>query len=156
MHHKHSNKNLSIEKIEKGFALARKAGLKTFGTFTFGLPGETKESIKETMELAIKLNPYAVQFSYIVAYPGTILYEEAKKNNWLIEENQSGFGGCIRPAILPSGLKMEELDGVVPRAYKKFYLRPEYILRQLIEVRNLQDIKRLSSGGISLLRRLEK
>lgn len=153
---KHSNKNLSVEKIERGFALAKKAGLKTFGTFTFGLPGEAEESIKETIDLAIKLNPYAVQFSYIVAYPGTSLYEEAKKNNWLIKENQNGFGGCINPAILPDGLKIEELDGVVPRAYKKFYLRPEYILRQLIGIRNLQDIKRLSSGGISLLRRLEK
>lgn len=153
---KHAHKNLSVEKIKNGFSLAKKAGLKTFGTFTFGLPGETKESINETIKLAIELNPYAVQFSYIVAYPGTILYEEAKKNNWLIKENQNGLGGCINPAILPEGLEIEELGGVVQRAYKKFYLRPKYILKQMSEIKNFQDAKRLSTGGVSLLKRLGK
>ena len=153
---KHSKKNLSVEKIKTGFALAEKAGLKTFGTFTFGLPGETKESLKESIDLAIKLNPFAVQFSYIVAYPGTSLYEEAREKGWIIKENQDGFGGNLKPAILPEGLNLKDLEGVVPRAYKKFYLRPIYIFNRLSEIRNIQDTKRLFYGGGSLLKRLLK
>ena len=153
---KHSKKNLTTKKIMDGFNLARRAGLKTFGTFTFGLPGETKENVEETIKLAIKIDPYAVQFSYIVAFPGTALYKESVESGWLIKENQNGFGGGFKPSILPSGLKIEDIEGAVPLAYKKFYLRPSYILNRLVEIRNFKDMERLFYGGLSLFQRLVK
>jgi len=153
---KNVNKNLSIEKIKKGFDLAEKQGLKTFGTFMFGLPGDTKESMEETIKLAIELNPFAVQFSYVVAYPGTSIYEEAKRKNWFTEENPQGFAGFFKPSILPYNLKLKDLDGIINKAYRKFYLRPKYLLKMIIKSRSLQDLKRLGGGGKSLLKRMIK
>lgn len=152
----HSGKNLTIEKIKKGFLLAKKAGMKTFGTFVFGLPGDTKESMHETIKLAIELNPYAVQFSYIVAYPGTRLFSEAEEKGWLIKGNQDGFAGGFKPSILPDGLKIEDIRDIVPLAYKKFYLRPNYIISKLIESKNKNDFVRLYYGFLSLFQRLVK
>jgi radical SAM superfamily enzyme YgiQ (UPF0313 family) len=61
---------------------AHSLGLTIHGTFILGLPGETLETIEETIKYAIELNPYTIQVSLAAPYPGTFLYKQAVENNW--------------------------------------------------------------------------
>ncbi|MGE5779939.1 MAG: hopanoid biosynthesis associated radical SAM protein HpnJ, partial [Hyphomicrobiales bacterium] len=73
--------------VAKRFAKdCRELGIVTHGTFILGLPGETRETIEETIRFAIEVNPHTIQVSLAAPYPGTALYEEARRNDWLQDE----------------------------------------------------------------------
>src|SRR6266853_4277681 len=61
-------------------------GIVIHGTFILGLPGETKETIEETIRFATEINPHTIQVSLAAPYPGTFLYRQAKENGWLYNE----------------------------------------------------------------------
>lgn len=62
-------------------------GIKIHGTFILGLPGETKETIQETIRFATEINPHTLQVSLAAPYPGTFLHQQATENGWLDEKN---------------------------------------------------------------------
>ena len=64
----------------------RDLGITVHGTFIIGLPGETKETIQETVQFAREVNPHSIQVSVAAPYPGTELYRQAKENGWLPED----------------------------------------------------------------------
>ena len=53
------------------------------GTFILGMPGETPETIKETIDFACEMDPETIQVSLAAPYPGTYLYKQAQENGWL-------------------------------------------------------------------------
>ena len=70
--------------VAKRFAKdCRELGVTIHGTFIMGLPGETQETIKETIEFAKEVNPHTLQVSLAAPYPGTFLYKQALENGWL-------------------------------------------------------------------------
>ncbi len=104
-------------------------GVKIHGTFILGLPGETKETILETLEFAKEINPHTIQVSLAAPYPGTFLYRQAKENGWLYHEGGellSGAGTQIA-ALNYSHLSHAEIFESVEDFYKKFYFRPSKI-----------------------------
>jgi len=82
-----------IDKVKKVFRDAREIGLEALAFFMIGFPGETKESISKTFELARELKAKRAWFSPIVPYPGTKLYEIAKMKGWLLTENLEDYTG---------------------------------------------------------------
>ena len=58
-------------------------GITIHGTFILGLPGETRETIEETIRFATEINPHTIQVSLAAPYPGTFLYNQAVENGWL-------------------------------------------------------------------------
>ena len=62
-------------------------GIVIHGTFILGLPGETKETIQETIRFAKEINPHTIQVSLAAPYPGTFLYKQAKENGWFDTDN---------------------------------------------------------------------
>ncbi|GAI97938.1 unnamed protein product, partial [marine sediment metagenome] len=72
------NKNLELEKVEKGVKMMRKVGIKVRGTFLLGIPTETEEETLQTIHFAKKLNLDFAKFNMITPYPGTELYQMAK------------------------------------------------------------------------------
>jgi radical SAM superfamily enzyme YgiQ (UPF0313 family) len=150
---KKADKHLTINQVRKGFKIAKDAGIKTFGTFTFGLPGETKESINETIKLSIELEPFAVQYSYVVPFPGTRLYEDAKRNGWLVTDEWDGFAGSQKPIMIPDGVSKEDLQRAVVKAHRAFYLRASYAWKLIKDIRDLSDLTRLILGAYSMVKR---
>lgn len=76
-------KGTSVEQAKKAFSIAHKYGFTTFANFIVGAPGETEEDIRLTKALIKELKPTTVGCSFLTAYPGTALYDEAIKNNWI-------------------------------------------------------------------------
>jgi hopanoid biosynthesis associated radical SAM protein HpnJ len=111
-------------------------GIRVHGTFILGLPGETRETIQETLDFAKEINPHTIQVSLAAPYPGTFLYRQAKENGWLYNEQidlLTQQGTQIAPLSYPH-LSHGEIFDSVEAFYKKFYLRPSKIASMLAEM----------------------
>ena len=112
------NKNMNIEKVKEFIKLTKEIGIRVHLTFTFGLPGETKETIDKTIRFALEQNPFSVQFSITTPFPGTKYYEELKERNELIYSKLSDFDGNFKAVIKTKELTSEDLESALVMAYK--------------------------------------
>ena len=128
-------KGISIEQARKFSRAARNTGVLVHGTFILGLPGETRETMRETMRFAREIDPYSLQVSLAAPYPGTVLYDEAKREGWLLKEGDGLVKDGIQNSVLAyPWLSKDEIFAAVEIFYRKFYLRPTPILRILKEM----------------------
>ena len=80
-------KRLERQKIQTAFKNMRDAGIKSFAFFIFGYPGETPQTMEQTIEYAIELDPDFANFYPAVPYPGTALYDKCVREGWLTPED---------------------------------------------------------------------
>ncbi|MGH6973687.1 MAG: hopanoid biosynthesis associated radical SAM protein HpnJ, partial [Stellaceae bacterium] len=100
-------------------------GVTIHGTFILGLPGETRETIEETIKFATEINPHTIQVSLAAPYPGTFLHKQAVENGWLDAAHADlidDHGIQIAPLQYPH-LSHQEIFDSVETFYKKFYFR---------------------------------
>jgi radical SAM superfamily enzyme YgiQ (UPF0313 family) len=100
-------------------------GITIHGTFILGLPGETKETIEETIRFATEINPHTIQVSLAAPYPGTFLYDQAVREGWLDAENAElvdDSGVQVAPLHYPH-LSHSEIFDSVETFYRRFYFR---------------------------------
>ncbi len=108
----------------------KKLGLVIHGDFIVGLPGETRESIRSTIDFAKELDCETIQVSLAHAYPGTEFYDFAKANGFIANEQQMvDDGGHQLAHIEYPGLPREEALEAVHRFYDEYYFRPKAIFR---------------------------
>ncbi len=122
-------KGMRIEFARRFTADCHKLGIKIHGTFIVGLPGETRETIAETVRFAKEINPHTIQVSLAAAYPGTRLYREAKANGWLREDQEGmvAVNGLQVSSLEYPHLSHEEIFESLASFYKQFYFRPSKI-----------------------------
>lgn len=141
-------KGITLEQTINAVRWAKEVGLKVSTPFIFGIPGETFEEGLETIRFAIKLNPDFANFHAITPFPGTYLYDNVERYG-SISEDLSDFtyqGG----AFVPFTMTREEILRLRQIAFKRFYSRPSFILRKLMDMRNIHDIKAMFKGMKSL------
>ncbi len=148
------NKNIKLEEIERAFRLARKIGLETWAFFMIGLPGETKDSIKDTIDFAIKLNPDVAKFHILKPFPGSEVYKEFLKEGLLLDNNFDHFGIHTPPVHRLETLSPEDLLRWHKMAYRRFYLRPSVIIRQLLRLKSFNRLKLNVSAAIGVLKNM--
>jgi radical SAM superfamily enzyme YgiQ (UPF0313 family) len=122
-------KGMRVEVAERFTKDCHELGIAIHGTFILGLPGETPETIQQTVKWAAKINPHTIQVSLAAPYPGTFLYEQAVENGWLDAANAElvdDSGRQIAPLHYP-GLSHAQIFDSVETFYKRFYLRPSKI-----------------------------
>jgi len=141
-----AHKGITLGQSLKFSRNAKKAGLLVHGCFMFGLPGETKETIRKTIEFAKKLNPDTAQFFPLIVYPGTEAYEWAKKNGYLLTEDYSKWltpEGMHNTVISLPEVSNKELVEYCNKARREFYLRPSYIFYKLKQIiLHSEEVKR--------------
>src|SRR5580700_4296580 len=148
-------KGMRVE-VAKRFAKdCRELGIRIHGTFILVLPGETPETIKETIEFAKEVNPHTLQVSLAAPYPGTFLYKQALENGWLEDVNMdlvNEDGRQIAPLSYP-GLSHTEIFDSVDTFYRSFYFRPGKIASIVGEmVRSPEVMKRRLREGVEFFR----
>ena len=108
----------------------KKLGLVIHGDFCIvGLPGETRDSIRKTIEFAKRLDNETIQVSIAHPYPGTEFYDYARKNNLISIGNIVDDRGHQLPKVIYPGLDEAELMDWVERFYGEYYFRPRVIWR---------------------------
>lgn len=104
------NKKMDLKRAERMIRFTKSLGIKTHLTFTFGLPGETKETIKRTIDYAVKLNPFSAQFSILTPYPGTEYYRELDSKGHIISKDWSHYDGSSKSVIRTEFLLPRDLE----------------------------------------------
>ena len=144
-------KGMRVEVAEKFTKDCHDLGIAIHGTFIVGLPGETKETIQETIAFAKRINPHTIQVSLAAPYPGTFLYKQAVENGWLDVENAELVdenGVQIAPLHYPH-LSHGEIFAAVEEFYRKFYFRAPKIASIVNEmVRSPDMMKRRLREGV--------
>jgi len=134
-------------------------GIVIHGTFILGLPGETSETIKETIAFAKEINPHTIQVSLAAPYPGTFLYKQALENGWLDDANAelvNADGVQIAPLHYPH-LSHSEIFHSVEDFYRRFYFRAPKIASIVGEmVRSPEMMKRRLREGVEFFRFLRE
>ena len=143
-----------LKQAKKYAETANKLGFILHGCFMIGAPGETVESAKETIKFAKSLPCDTVQFSGLCPYPGTPLYDWALKNNYLIAKEWSewlnkDYEQCT--LLKYPQLSSKVIDYYIDRGLKSLYLRPQQILRMILNIRSFSDVKRKLFGFKSFL-----
>ena len=144
-------KGMRIEVAEKFTKDCHDLGITIHGTFILGLPGETKETIEQTIQFATRINPHTIQVSLAAPYPGTFLYQQALDNGWLDDANAElvdDHGVQIAPLHYPH-LSHNEIFHSVEAFYKRFYFRSGKIASIVGEmVRSPEMMKRRLREGV--------
>jgi len=143
-------KDITIEQIERAIGYAKKAGIKISVNFIIGSPYETAKTIQKTIDLAIKLNPDYVFFSFATPFPGTELRSMAEENNWIINPDNVA-GNYMELVMNATNLSNDELERFMKKAYRSFYFRPSYIWKRLKNT-NKDEFKTSVLGFISLVK----
>src|ERR1700678_1209979 len=134
-------------------------GIVIHGTFILGLPGETRETIQETLAFAKEVNPRTLQVSLAAPYPGTFLYRQAVENGWLDANHAElvdDHGVQIAPLSYPH-LSHTEIFDNVETFYKRFYFRAPKIAAIVGEmVRSPQMMTRRLREGVEFFQFLRE
>jgi radical SAM superfamily enzyme YgiQ (UPF0313 family) len=146
-------KGITLDKVRAAFKLTGEVGIKTQAFFLFGMPGETQETISETIEFAKEISASSTQFAVAIPHPGTALYQECKENGWLTSENWADYTSESSLIETP-WLSAKEVEEARIRAYREYYYRPKFIVGEALKVRRLADIKRLARGANSVRARI--
>jgi len=152
-------KGMRIEVAREFTKNCHELGIKIHGTFILGLPGETRETIQETIRFATEINPHTMQVSLAAPYPGTFLHKQATENGWLDEKNAElidEHGIQIAPLTYPH-LSHTEIFDSVETFYRKFYFRAPKIASIVGEmVRSPQMMKRRLREGVEFFQFLKE
>ncbi len=144
-------KGMLIDVAKKFTKDCHELGIKIHGTFILGLPGESRETIQETIRFATEINPHTIQVSLAAPYPGTFLHKQALENGWLDIEHAELIddrGVQIAPLNYPH-LSHSEIFDSVEVFYKKFYFRAGKIASIVNEmVRSPQMMQRRLREGV--------
>jgi len=126
-----------LNNVKKGIRLdvarrftreAKALGIAIHGTFILGLPGETRETIAETIRFACEIDPDTIQVSLAAPYPGTALYDEARRNGWLEDEALVDASGVQQSALGYPHLGRTEIFDSMDAFYRRFYFRPRKMI----------------------------
>ena len=135
----------------------KKLGITIHGAFIMGLPGETRETIRETIDYAKMLDLESIQVSLASPYPGTEFFEQCKREGWISSDSyidDTGHQMCI---INYPHLSNAEIFKAVEEFYNKFYFRPKYILRSIGRmIVNSEERRKLLKEGKQYLEYMRK
>jgi len=152
-------KGMRVEFARRFTKDCHELGIKIHGTFILGLPGETKETIEETIRFATEINPHTIQVSLAAPYPGTYLYRQALENGWLDSANAElvdEHGVQLAPLHYPH-LSHTEIHESVETFYRRFYFRSGKIASIVSEmVRSPEMMRRRLREGVEFFQFLRE
>ena len=145
-------KGIKVSQIEETVRMAKKAGLEPHITTMVGYPWETREDARRTVDFAKSLFSRGLlntlQATIVVPYPGTPLFEEAKANGWLTTENWDDYD--MRESVWKSPISSSDVLQFKDELYKAA-LTPAFIIRKILSIRDLDDIKFLARAASKLV-----
>lgn len=139
------HKGITLEQIETTIALSKHIGIQNLGFFLVGVPGETKATVRKTLEFAKKLDLEYVQFSKLLAKPGTGMWKEMVAGGWR-DYWADWVSGIEKDRVLPrpwlTSIRNEEVDKLAKWAYVEYYSRPVFLLRHAFQCKSFTEFCR--------------
>jgi len=148
-------KDINLEHVKKVFKMTKDLGITTLAYFMLGNPTENAEQIKKTIDFAIQIQPDYVHFAVTTPFPATALYRQGLslgiwENDYWKEFSENPQKGFI-PKVWEENMTRGELLGLIKEAYKKFYIRPRYILNEIKNLETFGELVRKVKAGFKVI-----
>lgn len=148
-------KGITVEQVRQVFKLTRKVGVKSAAYFMIGCPHErTREDVLRTIDFALELDPDFAMFGVFSPYPDTELYRRALDEGVLPADCWREYALAPDSSFLQpfweEHLPRDELLELVNLAFKRFYLRPRYVIRNLFNLSSPGDLWRKAKAGLKI------
>jgi radical SAM superfamily enzyme YgiQ (UPF0313 family) len=147
-------KGISISQTRQAFLWAKAEGVDTHAHIMLGMPGESKETIEETIKFIGEISPTTASYGICTPYPGSLLFKEVESRHPEIKDGSAVdlstlhtrcfFNECF------TSLNHRQLEKSLRRAYRSFYMKLPYILSSLKRIRNIGDLKRYFLAGLKI------
>lgn len=134
-------KQYTTAQVRETFKLSKQVGIKRMGTFLIGVPGQTKESIRNTVKFAKEIDADYASFNVAVPRVQTSFRDEALELGLIEEEDRTMDQSGSFIAMGTGEVSAKELMQLKKEAYRKFYLRPSYIAKRVASLRNIEELK---------------
>jgi radical SAM superfamily enzyme YgiQ (UPF0313 family) len=142
---RHARKGISLDKVKKALIWSKRAGIKNWGYFIIGLPTETEESIRQTIDFAKQLPLDIALFHIAAPYPGTPFFFEVVRNGWFRPGTRWEQVDMDKETVLDyPGLPAERLMYWQKRAFREWAFRPGPMMTYLKML--LSDISTFKSA----------
>lgn len=148
------SKGVTKDQMRRAFSLCRRLGIRTLGHFIIGLPGETEETARKTIDFAKELDCDIASFNIAVPVLGTPLREESLAKGYLKDGGMVFDSSDAYPVLETPQFSKEQAWTWRKRAIREFYFRPGYLWRLATQARSLYQWKLLLLNGFALVRRL--
>lgn len=145
-------KHVTLKKCLESIKLIKKAGISTRCSFMIGNPGETIKTMEKTLNFALKLDPDFAVFNITTPYPGTEMYDWAIKNKYLHKKKNIEKFTLVNSIMNLPTVSKKDVEYYYKKMYRKFYLRPKYIVKRIFKINSLRDFK----DSLLILRSLVK
>jgi len=150
---KNIRKNVTPEEVRIATDLVKKTGMDVVVFAVIGFPGETKESIVETISFLKSINASYITFGIAVPVPGTDFYKYVEENDYLLTKEWSKYDPMKRPVFSYPGLSADDIAYYSAFGLRQFYLRPEYILKKITSLKSLTELKSNFNNFTGFLKR---
>jgi anaerobic magnesium-protoporphyrin IX monomethyl ester cyclase len=137
------HKQLTLDQVRAAFRAAKAVGMETIGFFIIGLPGETEETMEDTIRFACELDPVVANFSMATPFPGTRMYDQVLERGRLLVHDWHEFAFFENKAQFETDeMPAELVERKWREAYRRFYLRPHRVMRTLLRKRTWLQLPR--------------
>ncbi len=147
-------KGIRIEQTREVFRWAKEAGIDTHAHVMLGMPGETEDTLKRTVDFVLEIAPTTATFGICTPYPGTPLFEEvAELSPDLKDGTDSDFSKLHTVGLFNecyTSLDKLKLEKAVRFAYRRFYWRFPYLLEMLSKIDGIRDFKKFAIAGLNV------
>jgi len=148
------NKGITIEQAERVFRLTRRHKIPILAYFMIGNPSENLDDIRSTFRVMKRLAPDYVHITILTPFPGTRVYLDGLKRGIIRMDYWREFARAPHKDFVPPHwseiFTREELEMLLREGYRGFYLRPLYILKQLMRIRSLSELTRKAKAGLKV------
>ncbi len=144
-------KGITVEQTRQTFRWTHEVGLDTHAHLMLGTPGETRETIDETIKFIKEIEPTIITCGICTPYPGTQLFEEVREKHPEIGDgSQCDLSRLHTKSFYNevfTELSPEELSKGIRKVYRQFYLRPGYLLKWLFRIKSVDEFRRVTLAG---------
>lgn len=137
---KNINKKINRQKAIAAVKMTKKSGIECRTTFMLGNPGETEETIMQTIKFALELDPDIALFNVTTPFPGTQMFTWAKENGYLKTQDWSKYDLSNMLMELPT-ISPQKIEEYYKKVFRMFYWRPSYMFKRILKLRSFNDIK---------------
>ena len=152
---KRLDKNCRVSDAKNTLTIAKKAGLEPHVTIMIGYPWETLKDAQNTLEEAKTLFRDglvdSMQATVVIPYPGTPLFKECLEKKWLLTDDWDNYD--MRQPIMKSPIPTEKMNTMVNSLFKTA-LEPKFLIRKVLSIRSIDDIKYLSTYAVKFIQKL--
>ncbi len=131
-------KSSTLEMIRRDVKWAKEVGIRVNTPFIFGAPGETFEDGLKTIDFAVELDADFANFHSLTPFPGTPLYDNLEKYG-SVSENFSDYT-YQSAGFAPYTMTRNEILRLRQIAFRRFYTRPKFLLRRLLQIRSWHEL----------------